>query len=258
VTVLSAPNATADELAAGLAAEEFRAHFQPIVGVSSRKVVAAEALVRWYRPGGSCLAPDQLVPLIREAGLGRQLSCRMFDLAVAHHQAWRQAGHNLGVTVNVALEELIDAELVDQLAQLLTVHPIALGGITLELTAGSVECDLEQVRAVLARLRRLGVRVALDDFGAGDWSLVHLRRLPVDLLKIDRSYVAAMFTDRTSAALLRAILDLAHALQLVTVVEGVETDAAWAALRVIGADLLQGRAYSGPLPPHKLTELLGQ
>jgi EAL domain-containing protein (putative c-di-GMP-specific phosphodiesterase class I) len=258
MAVLSSPKAAAGDFAAGLAAEEFRAHFQPIVSVSSRKVVAAEALVRWYRPGGSCLAPDQLVPLVEQAGLGRELSCRMFELAVAQQRAWREAGDTLGVTVNVVVADLLDAGLVDHLAQLLTAQPTSLGGITLELNSRSGERDLEQVSAVLAGLRKLGVRVALDGFGGGCCSFEQLRRLPVDLLKIDRRYVAAMFTDRTSAALLRSMLELARSLQLATVVEGVETDDAWTALRVLGVDLLQGRAYSGPLPPHKFTELLGQ
>jgi diguanylate cyclase len=254
--MLSSLSAPADELQAGLSAKEFRAHFQPIVGVRSRKIVAAEALVRWYRPGGSSLAPDQLLPLIEQAGLARPLTCRMFDLAVAQHHAWKRAGYALGVTVNVAIGDLMDAELVDHLERMLIAYPLSLGGLTLELTERSVECDLEQVCAVLARLRKRGVRVALDDFGAGHWTLAHLRQLPIDIVKIDRSYVAEMFTDTKAATLLRAIIDLAHSLKLVTVVEGVETERAWAALRVVGADLLQGRGYSGPLPSHRFADLL--
>jgi diguanylate cyclase len=254
--MLGNPRELADQIEEGLAAEEFRAHFQPIVRVGSRKIVAAEALVRWYRPGGYGLAPEKLLPVVEEAGLTRRLACRMFDLAVAQHLAWREAGHALGVTVNVAVGDLMDGQLVDHLVNLLMARPVSRGGLTLELTERSVECDLEHLAAVLARLRNLGVRVALDDFGTGHWSLTHLLQLPVDVLKVDRSYVAAMFTDEIAATLLRAILDLAHSLKLVTVVEGVENGAAWSALRVLGADLLQGRAYSGPLPPDKFSKLL--
>jgi diguanylate cyclase (GGDEF)-like protein len=241
-----------EELRAALAGGQLLLHYQPKVELDSGAVTGVEALVRWAHPSRGLLYPDAFLPLVEEAGLMRDLNWVVLDLALEQVRDWRAEGLNLTVAVNLSASSVVDAELPELIGGLLSGRALPAGALQVEITEDFLMSDHVRAREVLGELRKLGVRVGIDDYGTGYSSLAYLRELPVDELKLDRSFVFAIADDRRAAAIVRSTVQLAHSLGMEMVAEGVETEAALGELRRFGCDLAQGYLLSRPVPASEL------
>ncbi|WP_199424979.1 EAL domain-containing protein [Actinotalea solisilvae] len=238
------------ELAEAVGADQLRLFFQPLVGVEATgcAVRGAEALLRWAHPRLGLLAPASFLPLAEETGLITELDLWAVDAACAALADESRAGGTLRVAVNLSSRTLVDPRLVPAVHAALTAHGIEPSRLHLEVVESSALRDLPGVVDAMRRLRELGVRMALDDFGTGYSTLAWLHSLPVDQIKIDRSFVARLHTDPASLAVVRAVLGLAHELGIEVVAEGVEEEAQLAALREAGCGMVQGYLLGRPAP----------
>ncbi|HEU4657197.1 MAG TPA: EAL domain-containing protein [Capillimicrobium sp.] len=232
-------------------------HYQPQVDLRSERVLGAEALVRWRHPERGLLPPGAFLAAAEGAGLMRRLGRALLAQAVAQVAAWQRAGIDLPVAVNLSSAELVDPTFADEVAELLERHVVHGSWLKLEITENSVMAHPERVLETLHRLRELGCAVSLDDFGTGHASLAHLAQLPVDELKIDRSFVLGLDADDTgSAAIVRSVTLLGRDLGLSVVAEGVESRRAWRQLMAAGCSSAQGYLLTPPLPPAELAAWL--
>jgi EAL domain-containing protein (putative c-di-GMP-specific phosphodiesterase class I) len=243
-------------LPAAIREGQLELEFQPKADTNTRRIVGAEALVRWQHPERGRIAPDDFVPLMERAGLSRQLTRWVLDGSLAACRRWREAGHELHVAVNVTSADLIDSALPLEILAALALHALPADALVIEVTETSILHDPGRVQVVLESLRDVGVGVSLDDFGTGYSSLTHLKTLPVSEVKIDRSFVAGMALDQADAAIVASTIQLAQALGLRVVAEGVEDDSTWERLAQLGCDLTQGYRLARPLPHEELLELL--
>ena len=222
--------------------------YQPKVSLSSGQIVSAEALLRWRR-GDSLVPPDDFIPLAERTGLIIAIGAWVVDEACRQIRAWRDQGlGDIPVAVNVSARQLRSSALPQVVEQALLRHRVAPALLQLELTESMLMEDPESAIRLLTELHTLGVEIALDDFGTGYSSLAYLQRLPIDCLKIDRSFVNAIVEDPSAAAIAASIIALARRLQLKVVAEGVETEGQANFLRTQRCDLLQGFLFSRPLP----------
>ncbi|MEV4647545.1 EAL domain-containing protein [Saccharopolyspora sp. NPDC049357] len=222
-------------------------HYQPKVALPERQVVGAEALVRWSHPEYGRLDPDEFVPLVEATGLVDALTAFVMECALVKIRQWLDRGLRMSVAVNLSVRNLADETFPERVAEALERHDIPPELLTLELTESSVMADKERSLPVLRRLHAMGVVLAVDDFGTGYSSLAYLRQLPVDEVKIDKSFVLGMGTDLSDLAVVRTIVELGHSLDLAVVAEGVEDDAARDQLVGMGCDVAQGYLISRPL-----------
>ncbi len=250
--------AMAGDLRRGLESGQVEMHLQPQSHPSGRPLVSFEALARWNHPTRGLVMPDDFIPLAEQTGLINQLTYVALSGALTACATWRSRWPDVGVAVNLSPRQLLDPELPPAIAALLQQHPVAPRLLTLEITEGSLLVDSTAAARALAQLRELGVRLSIDDFGTGYSALAYLQRLPIDELKIDKSFVLAMTTDDSARAIVRAIIDLAHTLGLSVVAEGVEDEATRALLAGFGCDLVQGFWLSQPLSPQALPGWLRQ
>jgi diguanylate cyclase (GGDEF)-like protein len=239
---------TIQDLDAAIAEDQFVLHYQPKVDVCSRRIVGAEALVRWEHPTRGLLYPDTFLPLVEQSGMMGSLTSLVLHAAIAQMARWRATGTDVYVAVNLSASDLLDERLADRILALLSEHAVPVEALELELTESVLMTDPERARTVLEQLRGLGLRIAVDDYGTGYCALAYLRDLPIDELKIDRSFIAGMTGDRRSAAIVRSSIELAHALDLEVVAEGVEQLDALEMLAGFGCDFAQGFHFSRPLP----------
>jgi diguanylate cyclase (GGDEF)-like protein len=232
--------------------DELEMHFQPAVsvpaGMLAGRPVSIEALVRWNHPERGLIFPDVFLDLVEQSGLMRQLTHLVLAKSLARAAQWWHAGIEVPVAVNVSVRDLSDAKFADVVAGLLREHDLPARALKLEITEHVLMADPGRMTHALESIGRLGVDLSLDDFGTGYSSLVHLKRLPVSELKVDRSFVQRMTSDPDDAAIVRSIVDLAHSLGLRVVAEGVETIESWHALEALGCDLAQGYLISRPVP----------
>ena len=228
-------------------------HYQPKIDLPDGTVSGVEALVRWDHPTRGLLYPDTFLPLAEETGLMPALTAIVLDQALAQAATWRREGRDLSVAVNLPTAAVVDTALPDRITELLTRHQLPATTLKLEITEESLLDDRVRARDVLARLRHSGVQIAIDDYGSGCSSLAYLRELPVDELKLDRSFIYPMADDARAAAIVRSTVELAHSLGLRIVAEGVEHPAAAAELTRYGCDAAQGFLYSRALTPIELT-----
>ncbi len=248
-----------NELRRALEREELRVHYQPIVGLSSREVVGVEALVRWEHPERGLLGPDRFIPVAEECGLIEPLGRWVLGVACGQAKAWHDEHRGpagLSVSVNVSPRQLRDPRFVDDVAHVLAATELPPACLTLEITEGAMMGDAELALVHLTALKALGVQLAVDDFGTGYSSLSYLQLFPIDILKIDRSFVLGMDRGPEESALARAIVRLAQTLHLTAVAEGVESNAQADVLLQLGCPLAQGYLYSKPCPAEAITELL--
>jgi diguanylate cyclase (GGDEF)-like protein len=244
---------TIEDLRAALDGDQLVVHYQPKIDPRTRKVMGVEALVRWAHPAHGLLYPDRFLPLAEQTGLMRQLTLVVLQTALRQGQAWRGEGLDLSVAVNLSVANLLDAHLARQVGDLLAGLGLPARALELELTEDTLMADPVRSKQVLADLRALGLRLAVDDYGTGYSSLAYLQELAVDELKLDKSFVMRMTEDAGAAAIVRTTVDLAHSLGLTMVAEGVENEAALAELARLGCDLAQGYHISKPLPAEQLT-----
>jgi diguanylate cyclase len=248
----------AGEMRHALADDELALYYQPAADLATGDLIGVEALVRWRHPERGLLAPGAFLPAIEHTALMRELSRRVLAMAICQAGAWFRLDRPWRVAVNLSATDLLDRSLVDDVAALMRRYGTPARRITLEVTESILMTDPARAMEVLGELRGLGVSVALDDFGTGWSSLTHLQRMPVDEIKIDRSFVAAMATDTSSAAIVSSTVDLAHALGLRVVAEGIEDEATWTRLRAVGCDAAQGYHLSKPLPPGELEATIAE
>ncbi len=236
------------ELRGALRRHELVLHYQPKISLSTGDVVGAEALVRWQHPKRGLVPPGDFVPLAEHTGLIRSLTKYVLDAALAEERRWIDAGRPLPIAVNLSARNLLEDGLVEQIVRLLKRHDVPANLLELEITESTVVTEIAHVGTLLARLRALGIRVAIDDFGAGFTSLAQLKNLQVSELKIDRSFVAAMAKSGSEELIVRSVIELSHNLGLTAVAEGVETPTELATLAGFGCDVAQGFHLSKPLP----------
>jgi diguanylate cyclase (GGDEF)-like protein len=238
---------TMEQLRTALINDELLVHLQPQVDLRTGRVVGAEALVRWQHPTRGLLSPADLLAAAAHAGLLRQLTETVLDLALVAARRW-WPDRQVPVSVNLSAANVTDLDLPDKVAAALHAHGLPPQALTLELVEDTLMTDPTRGRAVLADLRRLGVRTSIDDYGTGYSSLAYLRYLPADELKLDRSLTADVDRDPRAAAIVEHTVALAHALGLSLVAEGVEDVATGRALARLGCDVAQGYAIARPMP----------
>jgi len=234
-------------------------HYQPIVTASSRRVVGFEALARWHHPDRGAIPPTVFIPLAERSGLVVPLGLHVLRTACRQLRAWQVRFPHLlplRMSVNVSARQLNTEGLVDDVARVLAETGVDAGSLLLEVTESSVAGGIDRLAGVLERLRGLGVRIAIDDFGTGYSSLAHLRRLPVDVLKIDRSFIDGIATSADDWSMATAVMRLARTLRLETVMEGVETGAQLAHVRALGCDYAQGYYFARPAAAESAVEAL--
>jgi len=232
--------ALAGELRQAIAAGGLALHFQPKVSVSDGCVTGAEALVRWHHPRHGWLPPDEFIPVAEQSGLIQPLTRWVLGQALEQVAQWRRAGKDIAVAVNLSARSLMDSNLVDDIARALSHADVPPSALVLELTESTVMSDPDRSQIALQQLADLGCRLSIDDFGTGYSSLSRLKQLPVDEVKIDKSFVLHMATDAEDSAIVRSIIDLARNLGLQVVAEGVEDQETADNLRSMGCYALQG------------------
>jgi diguanylate cyclase (GGDEF)-like protein len=232
-----------------LGREELQLHYQPLVDVHSRRVIGVEALVRWESPQLGRVSPGEFIPIAEESGLIAAIDAWVIETACLQMRRWSNEGlPSLRLSVNVSSHQLCYGDFAAKLAEVIRQTGIRSRLLEIELTeSGIVEQDPSTLDQ-LQRLKSLGVSVAIDDFGTGYSALGYLRKFPVDTIKIDRSFVAGICSNREDAAFVCAIIAMAHCLSLRVVAEGVETEAQLAFLRRNGCDEAQGFLFAEPLP----------
>jgi EAL domain-containing protein (putative c-di-GMP-specific phosphodiesterase class I) len=231
-------------------------YYQPQADASTRQIRAVEALVRWRHPVLGLLQPRRFVPLAETTGVIRRLTTQVMDIALEQCAAWRQAGFDVTMSINVSASDILDADLPQRVATALDRHDVPAAALVIEVTESSVLGDPVRVHDVLASLDQLGVSLSLDDFGTGFSSLVHLKTLPFDEIKIDRSFVTTMTSNPADSAIVAATIGLAHRLGKRVVAEGIEDDETWRRITAAGCDLIQGFALSPPLRAKELEAVL--
>jgi diguanylate cyclase (GGDEF)-like protein len=222
-------------------------HYQPQLDISTGDVVGVEALIRWQHPERGLVMPDEFIPLAEHTGLIGPLTHHVLKVALSQARMWSDAGRPLAVSVNLSVRNLLDEGLPGQVAALLDAHGVAPELLNLEVTESAIMTEPARALQLLQQLSDLGIGISIDDFGAGYTSLAQLKNLPIDELKIDRSFVMAMTHDPSNALIVRSVVDLGHNLGFRLVAEGVESERTLTALAVLGCDIAQGYHLSHPI-----------
>lgn len=243
------------DLRRALDAGDVELHYQPKVRFDG-EVAGLEALVRWVHPERGKVPPDEFIAIAESSGLMPHLTEYVLESALAQVARWRSQGLNVPVAVNVSPRDVHTPGFAGAVAARLARHGVPAGALQLEITEHVLLEDPQRAADTLAGLTGHGVKMSLDDFGTGYSSLVHLRRLPVSELKIDRSFVARLAVDTEDAEIVRCTVDLAHSLGLLVVAEGVEDDETWERLRDLGCDAVQGWLVAAAMPPSETTAWL--
>ena len=244
------------ELRAGISGGQLEVYVQPQASLRTGRVLGVEALVRWRHPRHGLMFPDSFIPLAERSGLIRQLTDEVLEQALAALGRWRREGHRLTMSVNLSARSNFSDELVTDVQALLHRHGVPAEALTLEITESSVIKDPTRTGEVLDQLHALGVGLSLDDFGTGYSSMSYLRQLPVQEVKVDKSFVMTMLSSPEDAAIVRSVVDLGNNLGLVVVAEGVEDLATWQELERLGCENMQGFYLAAPMPVSDFVEWL--
>jgi diguanylate cyclase len=237
---------------------EITMYYQPQVAIETGEVVAVEALLRWRHPTRGMVDPEELIRVAEQSAVMRLLTRRVVDDVVEQVAKWGAAGLDLRVAINVSVRDLHTGEIAEQMADRLARYGVSPAHVQLEITEGALMADPRRVLATIARLDKIGVAIALDDFGTGYSSMQHLRRLPLAEVKVDRSFVLGMADDADDAAIVRSVIELAGALGLRVVAEGVEDERTWRLLHEAGCHVAQGWFYARPMPADELVAWLAR
>jgi diguanylate cyclase (GGDEF)-like protein len=235
---------------------EFIPYFQPKADARTRRIIGVETLLRWQHPTHGVLSPQEFLPLLDRSGVIRHVTADLVDTTVAQLALWRDLGWELHAAVNLSMRSLHDPELPQGIADRLMHYGVPPSLLELEVTEQTIMADPKRVTDVLGALKEIGVTIALDDFGTGYSSLAHLSMMPLDVLKIDQTFVRNMMTNPKDGVIVRSTIELARSLGLTTVGEGVEDGLTWAQLRTLGCDTIQGNIISRPKPAVELTQYL--
>jgi EAL domain-containing protein (putative c-di-GMP-specific phosphodiesterase class I) len=236
--------------------QQLEVHYQPQACLVSGRIIGMEALVRWRHPSRGMVGPVEFIPLAEETGIINQLGDWVLRSACAQLQQFLRAGlPQMRVAVNLSVRQLLQKDFAASVEAVLADTGLPPSLLELEITESTLMENAEDTLGALHRLRELGVRLSIDDFGTGYSSLSYLKRFPVDIIKIDRSFVRDLPQDGDDAAIVSAIIALAHSLRLEVVAEGVETDAQLAFLASRSCDLIQGYHVSPAVPPEQFLAL---
>jgi diguanylate cyclase (GGDEF)-like protein len=245
-----------EELRTALTSDQLVVYYQPQVDLPTGEVHHVEALVRWNHPTLGLLFPDTFLDVVEQGGLMHAMTDVVLGIALDQAAAWQAVGRQLTIAVNLSASSLVENDLPEHVAAMLAARDLAPGALQLEITEEFLMADRDRARDILTQLRLGGIQISVDDFGTGYSSLSYLRDLPIDELKLDRSFVTPMSDDARAAALVASTISLAHSLDLRMVAEGVETEAAYRELARMGCDLGQGYYMSRPVPAAELEHWL--
>jgi diguanylate cyclase (GGDEF)-like protein len=238
-----------NQLRQALERKQFLLHYQPKMSMVTGEIMGAEALIRWNDPHTGLVPPGRFIPILEETGLIREVGRWALRQAVEDYLAWKRAGlSTVRIAVNVSPVQLGNRDFVSEIERVMSIDPNAAGCLELEITESLIMADVKHSVTSLLKIRSMGVTIAIDDFGTGFSSLSYLTKLPINTLKIDRSFVVDIGSTPEAHALVAMIINLAHSLQLNVVAEGVETEAQAGSLRTLGCDQVQGYLYSRPVP----------
>ena len=243
------------KLRRGLENDEFELHYQPLVHITSGAIVGAEALIRW-RHDDQLVPPGEFIPLAEESGLILSIGEWVLRAAARQASLWQEAGYQLGISINISSRQFSGQDLVGLLSEVLAETGLQPGRLYFEVTESMVMGDLSEAQRIMGALRQLGTKFYLDDFGTGYSSLSYLNKLPIDGLKIDRSFIKDISSESDSRAIAAVIVSLARALNLAIVAEGVETEEQLRELNSLGEMLIQGYLASRPIPADQFETLL--
>jgi len=239
-----------------LESEQFVIHYQPVVAINGEEVRGAEALVRWEHPELGMVPPNDFIPIAEQSGLIGSLTHYVLERAVAECKRWRNDGRPLSVSVNLSVRDLLDLDLPGDVASILTGHDLDPGALHLEITESMIMSDPDRALDTVTRLRELGVCISVDDFGTGYSSLSNLKRLPINELKIDRSFISSLPHDESDLIIVGSTINLGHDLRLNVVAEGVEDEITLKRLEKLGCDLAQGYYFGRPLPSQEFVRMV--
>lgn len=245
-----------DELRSAIESRELTLHYQPQLNLRTKEVRGVEALVRWRHPTRGLLYPDEIISLAERAGLILPLTRAVLEQAIGEASRLDQEGHRLEMSVNITRYDLLDDQLPSFIDRLLEENDFPSSRLTLEITESSVGEDPENAKACIEKLRDRGIGISIDDFGVGYSSMSQLLELPIDELKVDKSFILALGGDRRARAIVSSAVELARALGLTLVAEGIETPATLEMLQEIGADIGQGYVIAQPLTSVQLDSFL--
>lgn len=242
------------ELQEAIEQDQLTLDYQPMVDMSTGKIFCVEALVRWNHPRCGLVAPDEFIPSAEQTGVIRPLTLWVIDRALAQVASWASVGIDLKVSINLSVRSLQDRQLPGQVQKLVERHSADPSRVILEITESAIMSDPLTARRVMRRLSNMNFQLSIDDFGTGYSSLAYLKQLPVDEIKIDKSFVTQMDRDENDAVIVRATIDLAHNLGLKVVAEGVESTDVWDLLEMLGCDTAQGYFIRKPQSPRDLAD----
>jgi len=228
--------------------DELRLYLQPKIALDDGRVLGAEALIRWQHPTRGMVRPDEFIPFAEKTGFVRQLTLWMFEQVARQWHSLQGPGPALRVSVNLSTRDLMDQDLPAKLVDVLARYSVSPDALCLEITESAIMDDPQRAEVTLNRLSELGFKLSIDDFGTGYSSLAYLKRLPVDELKIDKSFVMGMERDPDDEKIVRSTIDLAHNMGLTVVAEGIENEAVWSLLHGLNCDEAQGYHMSRPMP----------
>jgi EAL domain-containing protein (putative c-di-GMP-specific phosphodiesterase class I) len=247
------------DLRSAIEREEFLLHYQPQVDLRTGQLVGMEALIRWQHPELGIVSPSSFIGLAEETGLIVQIGAWVLRTACAQNKAWQRAGlSHLPIAVNLSARQFVQQDLAQMIATVLKETGLAAHYLELELTESLVMTEVERAVAILRDLKALGAKLSIDDFGTGYSSLAYLKRFPIDVLKIDQSFVRDITLDPDDAAIVTLIIQLAHSLRLHVIAEGVETHEQADYLRRQGCDVMQGYYFSPPVSAEAFEQMLRQ
>ena len=235
---------------------ELEVWYQPVIDLATNRPVSTEALVRWRHPERGLVGPLEFIPIAEETGLIVGLGLHVLEQACRQTAIWQRDIPTLGVSVNVSGHQVANPEFPAQAASIAERTGLAAGTLALEITESVLMAEADAPATILSTMQRHGLRLALDDFGTGYSSLSRLKNFPLDQLKIDRSFVSGVEADPDDRAIVKATIDMAHALGLTVVAEGVETREQEDYLRACGCNRVQGYLYARPQPAEAITALL--
>ena len=240
------------ELRKGLDNGEFKFFYQPKVDIAAEKITHVEALVRWIHPERGFMPPDDFIPLAEQTGNVQKLTQWALDTAIAQARAWQDANIDIIIAVNLSARDLTNRKLPDQIAALLNQYGVAANRIVLEITESAIMDDRDNAMAVLTALNKMGHTLSIDDYGTGYSSMAYLKALPVQEIKIDKSFVLKLASNAEDEILVRSTIDLGHNLGLKVVAEGIEDEESLQILKKYGCETGQGYFISKPVPPEDI------
>jgi diguanylate cyclase (GGDEF)-like protein len=240
--------ALATNLAEAIDQNQLVLWYQPVADITTGTVTGFEALLRWPHPDLGFVSPEEFIPIAEQTGLIEPLTWWVMKEALGELRRWRDDGYEFSMAVNVSVRSLLDHSIVERIRRMVADFGLAPGSLTLEITESSMMIDLDRSESVLRRISDMGIKVGIDDFGTGYSSLSRLKVLPVHIVKVDRSFVKNICTDKGDQAIVRSVIELARVMGHKVVAEGIEDLATWSRLASLGCDLGQGYYFARPMP----------